>query len=222
MTFTKHIPSSILKIVKIYGAAIVIFTLFRGGLLLAQWSSQSANLKASEVLKAFIMGWRFDTVIASYFLALPFLLLTIGLFTPKLERGLTHITKWIILLLFTFGFGISAADIPYFNQFFSRFSVAAFEWMDSHVFVFKMIFQEPKYGLFILPFLAVVFVFYRFVTKTFKPEMEKPAKGQLPYKIAFSTLVALLLFVGIRGRLAHKSPIRVGTAYFSNNPFINQ
>ncbi|GHU62135.1 hypothetical protein FACS1894123_02560 [Bacteroidia bacterium] len=31
-----------------------------------------------------------------------------------------------------------------------------------------------------------------------------------------------LCFVGIRGRLASKSPIRIGTAYFCNNAFLNQ
>src|SRR5690606_16694395 len=35
-------------------------------------------------------------------------------------------------------------------------------------------------------------------------------------------VLAGLCFFGIRGRFEHKSPIRVGTAYFSNNPLINQ
>ncbi len=37
-----------------------------------------------------------------------------------------------------------------------------------------------------------------------------------------SILIIFLCLLGIRGRLALKSPIRVGTAYFSNNSFINE
>ena len=39
----------------------------------------------------------------------------------------------------------------------------------------------------------------------------------------FGLLLLLgLVFLGIRGRTSEKSPILVGTAFFSNNPFINQ
>lgn len=222
MAISNRIPQSILKIAKIYGLAIAFFTLFRVGLLLSQWSSHSKNLTFNDLFQAFIMGWRFDTVIASYFLALPFLLLTIGLFVPKANTVLSHTARWITLILFTFGFGIAAADIPYFNQFFSRFSVAAFEWTDSPKFVFKMIIEEPKYWLFIIPFFGVVYLFSRFIKTTFAQEASPNKTRNFAYNLGFSLLAVLLLFVGIRGRLAHKSPIRVGTAYFSNNAFINQ
>lgn len=40
--------------------------------------------------------------------------------------------------------------------------------------------------------------------------------------LLFSILAFLLLFIAIRGRVAEKSPIRWGTAFFSTHPFLNQ
>lgn len=41
-------------------------------------------------------------------------------------------------------------------------------------------------------------------------------------KISVSLIFLGLIFIGIRGRLNEKSPIRVGTAYFSDHAFLNQ
>jgi hypothetical protein len=40
--------------------------------------------------------------------------------------------------------------------------------------------------------------------------------------IFLSILVLSLMFLGIRGRIQKKSPIRIGTAYFSDNSFLNK
>jgi phosphoglycerol transferase MdoB-like AlkP superfamily enzyme len=44
----------------------------------------------------------------------------------------------------------------------------------------------------------------------------------LGWAIPLSLVLLLAVFVGMRGRLSKKSPIRVGTAYFCNNGFLNQ
>jgi len=127
-----------------------------------------------------------------------------------------------VFILFTFAFIICAADIPYFNQFFSRFSVGAFQWIDSPLFVFKMIFEEPRYFIIIIPLVLFLFVFYKILKRIFSIDPDRSLHGKLILKIAISLVGIGLIFIGIRGRLAEKSPIRVGTAYFCDNAFLNQ
>ncbi len=52
----------------------------------------------------------------------------------------------------------------------------------------------------------------------------KENEGNVQYfkQIVLSLLLVGLCFLGMRGRVALKSPIRVGTAYFCNDPFLNQ
>jgi len=116
---------------------------------------------------------------------------------------------------------VCAVDIPYFNQFFSRFSISAFEWIDSPAFIFKMIIEEPRYWLIVLPFIVAAVLFYKSLKRIyFKDQVD--VKNNTGSKIILSILFLLIMFLGIRGRVDEKSPIRVGTAYFSNNGFLNQ
>jgi phosphoglycerol transferase MdoB-like AlkP superfamily enzyme len=124
--------------------------------------------------------------------------------------------------LFTLAFAVCAADIPYFNQFFSRFSVGAFQWIDSPAFMFKMIFQEPRYFIIIVPLIVFLFLFYKLLRRIFKFSPEQSGNIHFSLKIIVSILFLGLIFIGIRGRIQEKSPIKVGTAYFSDNAFLNQ
>jgi phosphoglycerol transferase MdoB-like AlkP superfamily enzyme len=116
---------------------------------------------------------------------------------------------------------VSTADIPYFNQFYDRFSVGAFEWMESYKIVISMIFQEPKYFLFIIPFILLQTVFYIFLKKIFEQE-NKTQKINFFLNTFVSLIFLAIVFLGIRGRIEEKSPIRIGTAYFSSNSFLNK
>jgi phosphoglycerol transferase MdoB-like AlkP superfamily enzyme len=94
--------------------------------------------------------------------------------------------------------------------------------MDSPVFVLKMIFQEPRYFIIILPLIVFLYFFYKILRSIFRVSPDEPGKIHFSLKIAVSLLFLGLIFIGIRGRLQEKSPIKVGTAYFSDNAFLNQ
>ncbi|OUR91431.1 hypothetical protein A9Q87_10765 [Flavobacteriales bacterium 34_180_T64] len=167
------------------------------------------------------MGIRFDTVISSYILLAPAFILLILEILNKTSRIAKTIVFYWVAILFTIAFLITAIDIPYFNQFFSRLSMSAFAWVDSLGFVFKMVTQEPKHLLIAFPMLILLFAFYKLLRKIFSVESPKNSAPIL-LKITCSILFLGLMMVGIRGRIQKKSPIRVGTAYFSNHSFINQ
>ena len=65
--------------------------------------------------------------------------------------------------------------------------------------------------------------FIKFLKRIFKAYIKSNLhKPETAFHILFSILFLLLMFLGIRGRVEIKSPIRIGTAYFCNNSFLNQ
>ena len=174
-----------------------------------------------NIVQAFIMGLRFDIVISGYILFFPALLLLIfDVFNFK-KQILKKVLFFWTLILFSISFMIGASDIPYFNQFFSRFSMGAFEWADSPGFVLKMILEEPKYFIYIILWILTVFVFYKFLRKIFNRDYSFSIHNKF-IKSGVALLFLAFIFLGVRGRIEKKSPIRIGTAYFCSNPFLNQ
>ncbi len=211
-------------ILRIYGLDILFFFMFRVILFitgLENLGGISGNIP--DVVRAFLMGVRFDVVISSYLLALPFLILSTAYVFGKRYRLVSRLMFWFIYLIFVVAFMISAVDIPFFNQFFSRLTISAFQWFDSPVFVFKMIVEEPSYWMYSIPFILAAFLFYKLLKrKIINAEKQPVIKRPIWIKLIVSVLFLGLMLVGMRGRLALKAPIKVGTAYITDNAFLNQ
>lgn len=220
MSIKKYFPVTILQFVKIYLAAILFFALFRIILCVTEIDRISASDSKLDVVLAFVMGLRFDIVISGYILVFPFVVLTIISFFDYKFIFTKRFFFLYIFALFFLAFIVCAVDIPYFNQFYSRFSISAFEWIDSPVFVFNMIIQEPRYWLIVIPFTVFVYLFYKLLKKIYFGVQENSFNNK-SIKIIFSVLFLLVIILGIRGRIEEKSPIRTGTAFFSNNAFLN-
>ena len=209
-------------IIKIYTLILSIFLVFR--IMLFILESHRLTLSAetlTNTLLAFFMGFRFDLVVTGYVMLLPILILLIMEIVNSNNKIILKALYYFILTLFIVEFTISAADIPYFNQFFTRFSIGAFEWIDSPIFVIKMIFEEPKFYWSIIPYIILIIVFIKFLKKIFKQKYI-PLKINIIYKILLSIFILAISFLSVRGRIEQKSPIRVGTAYFCTDPFLNQ
>lgn len=199
---------------------IVVFFVLRVILLINSSAKLGAGYDSYDLFQAFVMGWRFDTVIACYILVLPFLILFISSFFSKQKVGL-RIVNVFLKIIIGVALLISVADIPYFDQFFSRFSIVALSWFDSPLFVIQMILGEPSYVFFLIAFVFLLIFILKLLNRILgSHNTEAKRKGSLG--LILGSLFLGLLFVGIRGRIEKKSPIRVGTAYFSNNPFLNQ
>ena len=216
------INRSIRFILKTYLLVLSVFSVFRIMLFLSEFDRiDEKEVAILTIFKSFIMGVRFDIVISGYILILPTLIfLTLELIGFRSKSTKQFFFYWIYIL-FTIAFTVSTADIPYFNQFYDRFSVGAFEWMESYKIVISMIFQEPKYFLFIIPFILLESVFYILLKKIFEKENETQ-KINFFLNTFVSLMFLAIVFLGIRGRIEEKSPIRIGTAYFSNNSFLNK
>lgn len=220
---TAQVPSFIPYILTVYSIGMGCFSFFRILLLISERDRINDLPNSTILYKAFGMGLRFDTVISGYLLALPLLVFTTAYFLKNESLYKQKFIIWTINILYSISFLISAVDIPYFSQFFMRLNISVFNWFENPMFVVKMITSEFKYSWTTFPFLLLVFffcktnlVFYKkFITTNTVFQINKTG-------ITFFLILATLTFAGIRGRISIKSPIRVGTAYFSNHAFTNQ
>ena len=220
-----------------YLLVIVIFFFYRCAMVGLNFSSMQTALSSSDqggfsmLCKAFFMGYRFDTVVACYCLALPLVMLFVSYIcniTGKIYYKSAH---YITVTLFCLCIIVSTIDLPYFKYFFCRFNAQAFEWIDSPLFIFKMIVEEFSYFVFFFVVVVVIVLFIFLMGNIYRATLhavyihdkyQSSFSQKMLLNVLYFLLAFSLCFIGLRGRVEKKSPIRVGTAYFSNNAFLNQ
>ena len=114
------IPHIIIQFIKIYFISIVFFTTFRIILFFTKMDLINSSVEFKDIVLSFLMGIRFDIVISSYVLSLPVVILSICSILKIQSVIIFNIITYYIITLFSIAFLVSAIDIPYFNQFFSR------------------------------------------------------------------------------------------------------
>ena len=207
-----------------YLIGILFFTLFRlANTLVFCLGSETPPDLEGLYWKALVMGWRFDTLVSGFILFIPLIMIIIGVWTRIRAKAYYAVAHHFTVTLFILSFVACASDIPYFLYFFTRLNAMVVNWIDSPATVVSMIVKEPSYIGFSLLFIAVA-VGYWFWMRRLWRRLLKPESQPMP--IAWGIVVSVLLLggcmLGMRGRLAKKAPMRVGTAYFCNNAFLNQ
>ncbi len=226
-----NLPAYIRFVIGTYLWGLLFFFIFRFVIFIANLD-KAPLLSTSEefvlFVKAFIMGIRFDTVISGYILSVPVLIFFIlNLFKIK-NTILNRILFYFIGILYTTAFFICSANIPFFNHYFENITTAAFIWSDSFAFISAMIFQEWTYWIYLIAFILLTGVYWVIFNKIFNYQLKRikfpNSKNKKFYLInsGYFLLFAIIIFLGIRGRIDEKSPIRVGTAYFSEYPLPNK
>jgi phosphoglycerol transferase MdoB-like AlkP superfamily enzyme len=217
--FTPYIP-----VVKIISTALIAFTVYR--LCFIYFNRESIPLNPENVVylyaRALLFGLNYDLVISCYLIA-PFLLFVFIKDQLKnySNKGYTFF-KWYFIVLFIISFLICAADIPFYKQFGGHLNKGFFVWTESPGFVLKLIFSNIAYWGYLFLFILLSIFFYKSANKIFSKIIirQEPTKRSL--SITLFLILGLFTFVGIRGRTAPKSPIRIGTAFFSEYAFFNQ
>ncbi len=222
-----HIPLEVRYLLKVYFSGIIVFTLFRIFIIL--FNLQQAGTASKNLIgKAFIMGLRFDTVVSCYMLAFPTLLLIFNLFHKRKSHKLNRIIIIYTIFIYCIAFLICSIDIPYFRHYLTRLTVSIFNWTNNPMFMFKIVFEDGINYFFIAFFFLLIFITSLRVKAinvstllVHKESLFKNRKHKIQ-KVVYSLLLIGLISLGIRGRVALKSPIQWGTAFTSDNNFTNQ
>ncbi len=225
---SRVIPEHLVFLSAVYVTGIVFLSAFRLILFLAV-RGQAAGVPSSILIKAFGIGFRFDTVVSAYLLSVPFVLLTVAAVRGPIPRWWQAAVAALVWLGYGFLFLAGSVDIPYFQYFFTRLTVAVLNWTETPGFMFKIVVQDRDYYPYIALFVASWGAFGWLLSRLRARLLERaaspkggPAWAKLCRVAGFSLVAAALLFVGARGRITRKSPIRMGTAFFSTYALPNQ
>lgn len=219
------IPFFISFLFQLYFVGLLIFGLLRLALLLYT-ADENIQLFNSITLKSFLIGFQFDTVILTYILLIPLLLLYIqSVFFIK-KKYITRFITLFLSIVFPLLVFISIADIPYFKFFRNRLSEASLQWLGNMDIVLKMISgNAANLSFFIIALITTFLVGYlvfrycrnKLVRHDWNVDYNKHNK--IYYSISF-LFAGFFCFMGMRGTISH--PIRQGDAFYCNNPLLNQ
>lgn len=197
--------------VLLYLVTMVLFSLQRLIILLAM-SDRFDSVSGSEILQAFVMGLRFDTVISC---ALAATLLIVLTFAPKrllmrpgfhrviaLYAGIATVTTLLLLVV----------DFYFFEEFGERLNQKAIQYLPYDYVYLTVLDQYP-----VLPaLLGIAVVSFGFGFFFWRWGLVGRLHARPLWQAILWPLFSLSLVVlGIRGSLGNK-PINTGPAYFSN------
>lgn len=215
------IPRPIVFLFLTYAFGILIFFLFRI-IFIAINTTAAKEVPLQDIFYALFMGFRFDTVICGYILSLPLALFLLAGLNSAIENIITRSSFVWIYVLFLVSFFICAADLPYFRQYNSRITVSILNWTDTPGMMLKIVFQDIRNYVYLALFFLAAIAFYIGLKKIKKESFKSTPENKIAGQIIFYAAAVLLLFIGIRGRITMKSPIRWGTAFFSQHALANQ
>lgn len=225
----KRAGYSLAYILTTHAIALIVFFLFRLMLFTSINYEFASDVTFGTKAIAFIKGVWFDNVTACYITILPLAIMWIAQFFKHSPRWAYKFTAIFTSILYTIAFTISAANVPYFQYFFTNINSSIFNWFGYAGTTGGMIFGESAYILPILcGILSIIFIWianiklarYFATLAEQQPSLHYNIASISIYSIAGLTLVGLCAF-GIRGRTGY-NPIKVSQAYYCQDAFLNQ
>jgi len=209
------------RAIRIYLVLIVLFLLYRIAFTVYFGGVDFIGQNSSELLKAFFMGFRYDSIVACYGLIPFFLLSVLRLFTPfKIFKKLVERINILYVVLFTLFVAILLiSDLGFYSYFQDHLNILAFGFFedDTMALLETMRKNYPLIPGVIGLGIFSILLFFIFI-KIFK---SRKVKKRMFITKVFISLIALTFFVGgIRGGY---SVLVLSPKYsdFSTNQLIN-
>ena len=222
------VPPYIYFLLKVYFFNLLLFSLCR--ILLFYIAAQDwpvpGNFNYPDSIRALSIGLQFDTVVLSYILVLPILLLGIMNLRISGKRKVLKAVYLFLLLVLSIALGIQIANIPYFLHFFSPLSNVAFLWADNPGYSIQMVLQEKTFLVYIIPLILLIVAEYLFLKNQFQKlllsyDKKIHSNNATPFNYIIFLAGLTLVIAGLRGRISGKTPIQPGTAFFCDNSLLN-
>ncbi|MCM2272189.1 MAG: sulfatase-like hydrolase/transferase [candidate division Zixibacteria bacterium] len=211
-------PRAVLFLAVAYLLGLCFFLIYRLTFL-AIFAARAGEPAFADIVTAFVVGFRFDTVV----LLLALLPALVVLPWVKLNRTWSAKTAvgYLTLIFSLLVLGM-LADIRYYNYFDTHLNFQALQYLLAggkttwHVTV-----TEPFFWPAIILWLLVSVLIFVLVRKLVYAFARRHEPTRRLHTTVWFLIVAALTVFGIRGRTGI-SPIDWGVAYISDNPFINQ
>jgi phosphoglycerol transferase MdoB-like AlkP superfamily enzyme len=213
-----YLPQPHLFLLTIFFILLGIFFIARVGMVVYNATNYHVS-SYWHLTRAFLMGMRYDAIVACWMLSLPFFVLSFLKYKKienvKINRGIrVYAVLMIVLALLAVGI-----DIPYYNFFNSRLNVAAFPRLQN-LFLSAAAIKEPKYIPFVFVFIGLSWWLSKIVkkiwetTKHIERDDFSMKKNLIVYSSTGFLLIATMFF--------RTSDATMERAAFTNDPFVNQ
>lgn len=214
------------KLFSCYAVMILVMTFFRFGFHIYFGEATLLETHFIDILKAYFEGWRYDTIVLSYLLLLPFLFLVIlsALRSRFLFNLWRSINKFYFFILFTFIVGILISDLGFYSYFQDHINILFFGFLeDDTAALIETIWKNYPvvYGAF---GLLIYFIFSWFILKNIFKELNhrKSFIHKGFFKFLLGTVTSFILLAGgIRGGYS-KLVLSPKYSQVSDVEFINQ
>lgn len=210
-------PRPFLAIFGFYIAAVLFFTVLRV-LFMSSFSGLMENEPLAQIVRAYLIGFRFDQIIVLMSL-IPASLLVFWIKTDsRIFRGIlvTYLT-----LVFAFHFLLLLADIRFYSYFDSHLNFLAVEYLGEGALAGNLILSDPEFLPTILTWCGLSVLFFIAVLLVLKFVAVAPHRRSWSNHIVYFVILLALVALGVRGRIS-LAPMDWGIAYFSENRFLNQ
>lgn len=194
---------------------------FLNRLILVIFSEQSFKGTPFSLLnQSFLVGVRFDLAVFGYAMILPILILGVN----YTHRGFFSIHRSWVIYIYTFlilSVAANVLDIFHWPYFEARLGTALFQWFESAETAFKITYESYPFVRATLGFLIYIGIIWYLIKKIVLYSQGGQTHFNWPWRVSLAVVLVVLTALSARGRVASKSPLRVGHAYFSGDIYAN-
>lgn len=220
----KHFFRNTIQAIFIYILLLLVFAIFRGIILISFNNSSEIYSNTAYLIKAFLTGIRFDTMVIFYGLTPVMILNIIGIFTFSIGekyfsvlKKVFHIYYTVFILLYI---TISIIDLYFYNFFMTHISILIFGFIeDDTSAVVKAIWTDYPVILLFIGLIIAGWCIYKLVGLIQKTNIEK-INFSLTGNIILLLITSALFAIGMRGTFG-KYALRINEAAISPYVFIN-
>lgn len=215
------------RLLKVYFLIIGILTSFRVGFVAYYTDKEIYTDYISDLIYAFFMGWRYDTIVASYLLIIPFLLFWL---TSLLKsRKIFNFTSWFIGVYFYLAtvivLFISISDVGFYSFYQDHLNILFFGLLeDDTEAVMKSIWKNYPLEFAIVGFVVFLICIYFYFKRAFHFMVyeQRSVFNSGFFKYIFLSFIGItLLLGGARGGYG-MMVLSPKYADFSKSLFVNQ
>ncbi len=187
-------------------------------LFLLHFRARVADIPLPDLLTAFYIGARFDTIVIAATLA------PLALILPWLDRRMRSPGPFVLGYL-TFVFGVILllllADIRFFDEYDSHLNFNVLDYLSEGRTAWNLVLFDPNFWTYIALWAAVMTGFLLCLILLRRRLRAIPLRRSWLNTGIYTLLLVAGCVLGMRGRL-DLAPIDWGVAYFNRDHFVNQ
>ena len=208
------------QLFQVYLLGLILFMSFRTALLFSFGSYSDLSAYKLDMLKAYWVGYRFDTTVLTYGLVLPFSLNLLVLAIPRYYDAIRRFAYWYIIFAYFVFLSVLFVDFFYFKFFQSHLNVLLFGIVnDDTKAVMTSVWTDYPVIKVLLIITSVMWLLTYLVSNIMSREYNVGAKG-LVFKAAFVISLLGVYGLAMRGSIG-VFPLQNDDTTISPNNFVN-